>query len=176
MTKSKKLRVAHVARAIEKPESTIRTWLKREQVMLPGLSKSGWLDTAPRDGWREFTWSDVATFAVVSKLVDYGWRVEVASTVAENLQRKLPKAFGPECNDPLGIIAECSDHLAILQGDGDRRSEMAIMSRKEFAETRLLDSKNNPLTDYLVLDLGALVKAAFRRAESDEQNTEGETE
>lgn len=174
MTKAKKLRVADLARAIDKPESSIRTWLKREQVTLPGLSKAGWLERAPRDGWREFKWTDIATLAVISKLVDYGWHVETASTVAENLQNLRPKAFGTEWNNPLSIIAECSDLMAILVHDGIR-SYMGLTQRDKFSLNELVDSKGNPLTDFLVLDLGELVASAFRKADPEGHGSESES-
>lgn len=71
------LRFGDVVYAIDTTPKALRNWLQRGQVKLASPK--------PEEGWREFSYVDVAILALTRSIVDFGVQVEEASNLAHTI-------------------------------------------------------------------------------------------
>lgn len=71
------LRFGDVVYAIDTTPKALRNWLQRGQVKLASPK--------PDEGWREFSYVDVAILALTRSIVDFGVQVEDASNLAHTI-------------------------------------------------------------------------------------------
>lgn len=163
MSSAKALRFSDAAYAIGKAPSTLRNWLQRNQVKLPGQHS---------EGWREFTYADIAVLAIVAKLVSFGLKVETASAVAEELFRAYPDVFNCIIPNPETVEAMWNNRVLKLWPEGDSL-ELRVVDLWQVTRERHLDSSGELVTASILLDVGKILRVAFSRAI--ESNSDGAT-
>ena len=90
----KKIRLSDVANAIGRSSKVIRNWLERDQIQFfTGSSK----------GWRNFSYLDVAVLAIVSKLTEFGLKVEDANAIAVATVSEYPVIVEAPWTPPLAL-------------------------------------------------------------------------
>lgn len=91
-----KIRFSAARFAIESTSDTLRNWMKRGQVALGQRPES--------EGWRKFSYSDIAVLVIVRHLVDFGVGVEAAGRIAN---ATVAECIGPMMhyrNSPPGAL------------------------------------------------------------------------
>ncbi len=163
MSPAKVLRFSDAHYAIGKAPSTLRNWLARGQIKLPGEHS---------EGWREFSWADIATLAVVSRLVDFGVRVEAASSVTEFLQKEFPDVFGLKLNRPDSMLLFWGNRVVRVWPEGDRLRVSAVELINQTRD-KTLKSTGERVDAFILLDVSTILSVVFARAS--ESNSDGAT-
>lgn len=155
----KKLRFGDVAYAIDSTPKALRNWLQRDQIKL--------FSEAPEEGWREFSFADVAVLAIVRKIVDFGSRVEEASWLAHAaIQQMCPvERFQ---NIPPGALATIwhGRTLAIwVVGDTWHLNSFGSwQDAREIAQALTPSEGGEPANSYIAINVEAVLRRAFDRA------------
>lgn len=141
----RKIRLADAVRAVGASREAIRHWLRR----LPLHSD------APAGGWREHSVIDIATLAIVAKLIDFGMRIEEAGEFANRVVQNVARPLLRFKNTPTQALAAAfADQVAVAwKTDGEWHVH--------------LDSPNEepPASAYAVVVLGEVVGEALDRLE-----------
>lgn len=150
--RDRKLRFSDAAYAIDAPPKSLRNWLQREQVVLPGEHDGG---------WRAFSYLDIAVLALVRPLVEYGLLVREANDIAHAALNMFPQGFGIAELSPTGLTMLWTNRTLLVWRDG--------------GGWRLHVSDNwqpaVPSSAYLALHVETIWRTAFDRAA--ESNSDG---
>lgn len=156
-----KIRLGELASAINTTPKALQNWFARYDHIKPKAKQEG--------TWLEFSWGDVAAFAITVYLIDLGTDVPAAFTHALAIvERRWPTLFDE--NDPqwsldarnMRVDFDISPGLKI--GEADKWWGMADPAQPEKAAERVtkgLQDKKHPLRATVTLFAGFIINDAF---------------
>lgn len=156
----RKLRFSDVAYAIDSPPKALRNWLQRRQVALFSDDLS--------DGWREFSFADIAVLALVRKMVDFGVPVETANGLAHNAVAMFQ--IDRFKNMPPTVLATIWHNRTLVAWPTGSNS-WALNSfgnwqdPRDIAAALTAEGQTTPASAYLSIDVEAVLRTAFERAQ-----------
>jgi hypothetical protein len=182
-TLARKLRFSDVVYGIGTTPKSLRLWLQRGLVEIHTPKPAG-------GGWIEYSFFDIAILALVRTFVNFGVDVPTASRLANSIMRDFfPDVMGVENVEemPAGVLAvSWSNRRIHLYRAGDEwQLRLVDLWATELARidgfvadlpsgVSSLRREIEPAPVYLSIDVEAVLRAAFERA--DESVNEGKDE
>jgi hypothetical protein len=148
-TLERKIRFSTVVFAIQTTPKSFRKWLQCPE-LIRGLSDG------PDDGsWRDFSYAEVASFALMRPLVSFGLTVGEASDFAQGALMERARPLLKFKTTPPEAFAALFEGFELLIWHGE----------SELLSLVVPIGDNRPADAFLSIDIGETLKAAFDRIE-----------
>lgn len=162
MAGSRKIRRGELAAAINTTPKSLENWFARYEQVRPKAAREG--------TWLEFSWGDVASFAITVYLVELGMAVPAAFTHAVALvERRWPRLFDDTAYWTLtarNMRADFDFGFGPQIGGRDKwKGMIETTDAKDFADqiAKGLNDTKHPMRATVTFWIGHIVNDAFMR-------------